>query len=109
MPVAKILATKKVMHLLPNKIGLVKLMTADERPESEDRGFLRFVIVSTLTVVGMALCIMSPWLFYICMINLGMRGEPLNYVAIAAFWSFFVIIVILATVIDWVMKRKKTE
>lgn len=109
MAMAEILATKKIMRLLPNRIRIVKLMTVEEQSESEDRSFLRFVIVSTLTVVGMALCIMSPWLFYICMINLGMRGEPLNYIAIAAFGSFFIIVVILAAAIDWVRKRKKTE
>lgn len=84
-------------------------MTTEEGSKSKDHSFLRFVIVSTLTVLGMALCIISPWIFYVCMINLGVRGEPLNYIAFAAFWSFFIIIVILATAIDWVMKKKKTE
>jgi len=97
------------MHLLANRIIIVKFMMAEEGSESEDRSFLRFVIVSTLTVLGMALCIISPGIFYVCMINLGVRGEPLNYIAFATFWSFFIIIVILATAIDWINKRKKTE
>jgi len=84
-------------------------MTAEEGSESEDRSFLRFVIVSTLTVLGMALCILSPGIFLVALINLGLRGELLNYIAFAAFWSFFIIIVLLAAAIDWVKKRKKTE
>jgi hypothetical protein len=84
-------------------------MTTEEGPESKGNSFLRFVIVSTLTVLGMALCILSPWIFIVALINLGLQGEPLNYIAYAAFWSFFIMIVILATAIDWINKRKKTE
>jgi len=82
-------------------------MTTQERSESKDHSFLRFVIVSTLTVLGIALCILSPWILILELINLGLQGEPYDYVAYAAFWSFFVIIVMLATVIDWIKKRKK--
>jgi hypothetical protein len=97
------------MRLLPKRIGIVEVMTTEEGSKSEDRSFLRFVIVSTLTVLGMALCILSPWIFVVALTNPGLRGQPLSYIAFAAFWSFFIVIVILATAIDWVKKRKKTE
>ena len=84
-------------------------MTTEEGSKSKDHGFLRFVIVSTLIVSGMALCIFSPWVLLVAIINLGLRGEPLNYIAFATFWSFFIIVVLLATAIDWINKRKKTE
>jgi hypothetical protein len=84
-------------------------MTTEEGLESERHSFLRFVIVSTLTVLGMALCILSPWIFIVVLINLGLQGEPLNYIAFAAFWSFFIVIVILAVAIDWINKRNKIE
>jgi hypothetical protein len=84
-------------------------MATEEGSKSKDHSFLRFLIVSTLTVLGMALCIFSPWILLVAIMNLGLRGEPLNYVAFAAFWSFFIIIVLLATAIDWLRKRKKTE
>lgn len=84
-------------------------MTTEEGSKSKDHGFLRFVIVSTLIVLGMALCIFSPWVLLVAIINLGLRGEPLNYIAFATFWSFFIIVVLLATAIDWINKRKKTE
>jgi len=87
----------------------VEVMTTEEGLKSKDHGFLRFVIVSTLTVLGMALCIFSPWIFIVALIRLGLQGEPFNYIAYVAFWSFFIIIVILATAIDWINKRKKTE
>jgi putative flippase GtrA len=78
-------------------------MTTEEGLESERHSFLRFVIVSTLTVLGMALCILSPWIFIVVLINLGLQGEPLNYIA------FFIVIVILAVAIDWINKRNKIE
>ena len=82
-------------------------MMVEERSESKDGSFLRFIIVSTITVVGIALCVLSPWIFYIGMINLGLRGAPLNYIAFATFWSIFIVILILAVAIDRV--KKKTE
>jgi hypothetical protein len=84
-------------------------MPPEEESKSKDYSFLRFVIISTLIVLGMAICILSPMIFFIGMINLGIRGEPFNYIAFATFWSYFIIIVILATTIDWIRKRKKTE
>jgi hypothetical protein len=106
---AEILATKKIMLLLSNRIRIVEAMTTEEGSKSRGHSFLRFVIVSTLTVLGIALCILSPWVFIVALINLGLRDEPLNYIAFAAFWSFFIVIVILATAIDWINKRKKRE
>lgn len=97
------------MHLSANRIIIVEFMTAEEGSESEDHSFLRFVIVSTLTVVGLALVILSPVIFYVGLLSLGLRGEPFNYIAYVAFWSFLTVIVILTTAIDWVRKRKKTE
>jgi hypothetical protein len=84
-------------------------MTTEEESKPKDRSFLRFVIVSTLIVIGMALCIFSPWIFLVMVVNIGLRGEFLNYIAFATYWSFFMIIVLLAAAIDWVRKRKKTE
>jgi hypothetical protein len=83
-------------------------MTNEEESKSK-HGFLRFVIVSTVIVVSMALCIFSPWIFLVVFINIGLRGKFLNYIAFATFRSFFIIIVLLAAAIDWAMKRKKIE
>lgn len=83
-------------------------MTDEEHLDSENDGFLRFVIVSTLKVVGIALCIMSGWVFYIGMLSLGSKGEPFNYIAVASFWSFFIVLIVLAVVIDWLKKKKES-
>lgn len=90
-------------------VEIVKLMANEEESESGKYSFLLFVIASTLKVVGLTLCILSPWILYVGLINLGLRGEPFNYVAFAFFWSYFVVIVLLAAVIDWIRKRKKTK
>jgi len=97
------------MHLSVDIIIIVEFMTVEEGSESEDHSFLRFVIVSTLTVVGLALFVLSPVIFYVGILSLASRSEPFNYITYAVFWSFLIVIVVLTTTIDWVRKRKKTE
>ncbi|RLI46783.1 hypothetical protein DRO69_02325 [Candidatus Bathyarchaeota archaeon] len=84
-------------------------MVDEESVEHENYSLIRFVVVVTLTVVGMALCIMSGWIFFIGMLNLGIRGPPFSYMAIIAFWSFIVILIVLAAVIDWMKKKKASQ
>ena len=82
-------------------------MAAETLSKSKDHSFLQFVIVATLTIVGMTLCVLSPCILLVGLMSLGLRGEILGYLAYAAFWSIFIVVVILATAIDWLKKKKK--
>ncbi|MEM2111411.1 MAG: hypothetical protein QXX08_05990 [Candidatus Bathyarchaeia archaeon] len=80
---------------------------ADERKAR--RGFIRFVIIATLKVVGLALLIMSGWAFYISMLFLGFQSPILSYIAVASFWAFIILLIVVAAVIDWMKKKKAAE
>jgi len=79
----------------------------EDRSDSDNWSFLRFVIIATLKVVGMALLIMSGWVFYIAMLHLSLISEAFSYIAITAFWSFIVLLIVFAAVIDWMKKRQR--
>lgn len=83
-------------------------MGKKENSSSEKRSFFRFVIIATLKVVCMALLIMSGWVFYLAMLHLSLQGEFFSLVAVVAFWSFIVALIVFAAVIDWI-KAKKGE
>lgn len=77
-------------------------MPEEEESDAEKHSFLRFLIMATLTVAGMALLIISGWAVYITLLHLGIKGEPFGHIAIATFWVFIVALLILAAVVDWV-------
>jgi uncharacterized membrane protein len=82
-------------------------MTKEESTDLDHYSFLRFVIMATLEVVGMALLIMSGWVFYVGMMSLSLKGEVFSYVAVVCFWSFLLLLIVTAAVIDWVRDKKK--
>ena len=81
----------------------------DDSSDSSKRGFFRFVIIATLEVAGAALLIMSGWIFYVAMLNLGLQGGIYGYAAIAVFWSFIVSLIIIAATIDWMKTKRKSN
>jgi uncharacterized membrane protein len=81
----------------------------EDRSDSDKYSFLRFVIIATLEVAGMALLIMSGWVFYVAMLSLGLQGGIFSYIAITAFWSFIVLLLIIAATIEWMKKKKKLK
>ena len=83
-------------------------MTEEESLDSDHYSFPRFVIMATLKVAGMALLIMSGWIFYVGMLSLGLQGEVFSYIAVVSFWSFLLLLIVIAAVIDW-MRDKKRE
>lgn len=85
------------------------LVSNEEESDSKNHSFLRFVIVSTLQVLAMTICILSPCVLLVLLIKIGLQGEPFNYLAFIAFWSLFLIVIVFAAVVDWIKKRKHTE
>lgn len=81
-------------------------MADEENSESRDLSFLGFVIVSTLIVVGMALFIFSPWIIYIGILSLGLSKGFASYLALSLFWAFFVAVVVLSAIVNWLRKEK---
>jgi uncharacterized membrane protein len=82
-------------------------MTEEENPDYDHYSFLRFVIMATLKVVGMALLIMSGWVFYVGVLSLGLQGEVFSYVAVISFWTFLLLLIVTGAVIDWMRDKKK--
>jgi hypothetical protein len=70
--------------------------------------FVKFMIVSTLTVVAIALAILSPIIFYLALLYF--CPPPYDYIALGVFWAvIFGVPMILAIVIDYLRKSRKKD
>lgn len=68
--------------------------------------FLKFLVFATLTVVAMALIVISPILLYPLLLG---HPEPYNYIALAIFWVAILAIPVFAAITDYLRNRHKTR